>query len=576
MKIARRILGIVFGLSLPVWLHASPFAYITHSNGTSVVDLGLRSVITEVPGNAAQGVAIRSDVERVYVAERDKVTVIQIQPQAAIATAGYPTIGGIITMRPGRPEAYVITDHCSNLPGSGCTADLSTIVRIFNTDTNTLGDTFGDTATTRIGFSADSTLMFVARSSPATLAILNASTRQELATIALASTPGGMALDTARNLLYVVEMGGSVAIIDLNTRTLTGRMTVGASPLEAVIVGGRLFVTNSGSNSVSVIDLTTRSTVGTVNVGVRPYGIDATPDGDQVVVANNVSNNVSIIDAGSLNIVATINVGAGPQAIGRFIAGGSAPQLPGILTGLWWNPAEPGWGVHVAQRGGKIFAAWFTYNASGAVKWYVSSDCAMNGPPPPPTFNSDVSCSGNIYDTTGPRFFLDPYNPGAVVVNKLGLFQMVFNNRDTGSMSVAIGTAVKTMPLKRQVFGGGSIAGADYTDLWWNPNESGWGIGITQQGATMFLAWFAYDDSGTPVWYVASNCAVNSAGNGCSGDVYRTSGSVDPLRNAFDASRVQVAKAGTITASFSSANNGSITYTVDGKAGTKNITRQLF
>ena len=35
---------------------------------------------------------------------------------------------------------------------------------------------------------------------------------------------------------------------------------------------------------------------------------------------------------------------------------------------------------------------------------------------------------------------------------------------------------------------GQSTPAANYTDLWWNPNESGWGMAITQQSSTMFLA----------------------------------------------------------------------------------------
>lgn len=577
MRSARRALGILFGLSLSVWLHASPFAYVTHQNGVSVVDLGFRGVLVELPGNADKGVAVRPDLNRAYAAERDKITVIDTRPQAAVATAGYPTVGGLITMRPGRPEAYVITDHCSNAPGSACTTDLSTVIRIFNTDTNSLGDSFADNATSRIAFSGDGELMFITRTAPSSLAILTASTRQTIATIALASGPGGMAVDTARNLLYVAESGGTVAVVNLATRAVASRIPVGSGAAELAIAGDRLFVTNSGSNSVSVIDLATRAVIGTVGVGVRPVGIDVTPDGDEVVVANNGSNNVTVIGSVSLNVSATIAVGPGPQAIGRFIVGGSAPQMPDTLTGLWWNPAQPGWGVHVSQRGGKLFAAWFTYNANGAVKWYISSDCVFNGPAPQPAFRNEVSCTGNVYETTGPRFFSDAYNPGAVTVNKLGLFQMVFQNNDTGSMSVVVGTASTTMPLKRQVFRtSGPTAPADYTDLWWNPSESGWGIGITQQFGTMFLAWFAYDDAGGSAWYVASDCAMNTSGNGCTGNLYRTSGPIDPLHNAFDSSKVKVTQVGTITATFSNANSGTLTYIVDGKAGTKSITRQVF
>lgn len=95
---------------------------------------------------------------------------------------------------------------------------------------------------------------------------------------------------------------------------------------------------------------------------------------------------------------------------------------------------------------------------------------------------------------------------------------------------------------------------------------------ITQQYGVMFLAWYVYDSTGKPVWYVAPDCIV--AGNGCSGAVYSTTG--PPLGPSFDSSRIQVFTAGTIAVSFSDANNGTMTYVVNGVPGNNATTRQLF
>ena len=112
----------------------------------------------------------------------------------------------------------------------------------------------------------------------------------------------------------------------------------------------------------------------------------------------------------------------------------------------------------------------------------------------------------------------------------------------------------------------------DYTDLWWNPNESGWGMEITQQYSVMFLAWYVYDSAGKPMWYVAPDCVV--VGNGCSGSLYRTTGPA--LGPTFNPSAVQVFTADTVSLSFSDANNGTLSYTVNGASASKTITRQLF
>jgi hypothetical protein len=90
----------------------------------------------------------------------------------------------------------------------------------------------------------------------------------------------------------------------------------------------------------------------------------------------------------------------------------------------------------------------------------------------------------------------------------------------------------------------------------------------------MFLAWYVYDAGGRPVWYVASNCNLNAAKNGCTGALYRTTGPA--FGPTFDSTRVTAIEAGTATVSFSDANNGSISYTVNGVSATKVLTRQLF
>ena len=52
-------------------------------------------------------------------------------------------------------------------------------------------------------------------------------------------------------------------------------------------------------------------------------------------------------------------------------------NTPGALSGLWWDSAESGWGLHITQRRNILFAAWFTYDAAGNPKWYVASSCTM-------------------------------------------------------------------------------------------------------------------------------------------------------------------------------------------------------
>jgi hypothetical protein len=114
----------------------------------------------------------------------------------------------------------------------------------------------------------------------------------------------------------------------------------------------------------------------------------------------------------------------------------------------------------------------------------------------------------------------------------------------------------------------------DYSDLWWNPNESGWGINLVQHPSRIiFAVWYTYEMDGTRTWYVMPTGSWSSSTR-FSGPLYATNG--PSFEKAFDASQVQTRQVGTLTLNFTSQNTGSFTYSVDGVTGTKSMQRQPF
>lgn len=252
-------------------------------------------------------------------------------------------------------------------------------------------------------------------------------------------------------------------------------------------------------------------------------------------------------------------------ALREFAAGQStgSPNAPGPYSGIWWNPGESGWGINFTQRNGNIFAAWYTYDGGGKPKWYVASSCAMSG----------NGCSGLLYEVSGPRFFGTAFDPSSAHAVVVGNLQVAFATQDAGTLSYSLNGQTRTIAIARQIFQSGTTSPAvDYTDLWWNSAESGWGLAVTQQYGIMFLAWFVYDASGMPIWYVASNCVV--AANGCAGTLFSTTGPA--FGPSFDPARVNVVAVGSVSLSFSDSDNGTLVYTVNGVSGSKAITRQIF
>jgi hypothetical protein len=113
---------------------------------------------------------------------------------------------------------------------------------------------------------------------------------------------------------------------------------------------------------------------------------------------------------------------------------------------------------------------------------------------------------------------------------------------------------------------------ADFTDLWWNPAESGWGLNITQHAShVIFAVWYTYDTSGKRTWYFMPSGTWTSSSS-YTGPLYSASGS------AFDAPFQGFAptQVGTGTLRFTDASNGTWSYTVNGASGSEPITRQPF
>ena len=76
------------------------------------------------------------------------------------------------------------------------------------------------------------------------------------------------------------------------------------------------------------------------------------------------------------------------------------------------------------------------------------------------------------------------------------------------ALAIAVSTSVLTTASRAN----------NYQDLWWNPNESGWGINISQQGDVMFATWFIYGAGNQPTWIYLSRADRSGAtGNTFSG-----------------------------------------------------------
>ncbi len=164
---------------------------------------------------------------------------------------------------------------------------------------------------------------------------------------------------------------------------------------------------------------------------------------------------------------------------------------------------------------------------------------------------------------------------GDVVLGKLPqgnyIVDAVFLNRVTGTLTTIASTQFTVSEDSAALNSG--FPAHDFTDLWWNPNESGWGISIHTKRANFFAAWFVYDAQGTPIWYTLQG------GNWVSplkynGAIYLThaagNSGLGPI------SSVTATFVGNGSIEFSGNDNATLSYSVNGFVSSKNITRQLF
>jgi hypothetical protein len=120
-------------------------------------------------------------------------------------------------------------------------------------------------------------------------------------------------------------------------------------------------------------------------------------------------------------------------------------------------------------------------------------------------------------------------------------------------------TVAPRSPMQADLF----VPSIDFTGLWWNPQESGWGMSIFQ-GPTndLFAVWFVYDASGAPTWYTLQPGAW-SWGQRFSGPIYRTTGPY--FVRPFDPSQVKYEQVGNGTLTFTDSAHAYFHYTIGGQ-----------
>jgi hypothetical protein len=116
-----------------------------------------------------------------------------------------------------------------------------------------------------------------------------------------------------------------------------------------------------------------------------------------------------------------------------------------------------------------------------------------------------------------------------------------------------------------------AVPAANYTDMWWNPSEAGWGISFAQHAGSnqAFAVWYTYDPRepaapgrAKPIWFVMPGGTWTTPTR-ITGTAYVADGV--PFNQSGSAQRNTAV--GTFTFDFSSASTGTFTYSVTAPGG---------
>jgi hypothetical protein len=222
-----------------------------------------------------------------------------------------------------------------------------------------------------------------------------------------------------------------------------------------------------------------------------------------------------------------------------FLAAGFMSQAKAQnYSDIWYNPDEASWGITIADHNTNIFAVWLTYREDNMPTWFVIPGGVLS--------DDRRTFSASIYSTAAPLDQSGLVDLTGVAATWVGNATFDFAPADLPAgqarFTYKVGDVSGSKAIQRQQFGNGQPSwGLDLTDMWWNPEQGGWGVSLSQHGDTTFAVIYAYDNAGQPTFYVMPDLKNNDA-TLLTGRVYATEGS--PFSRDYDPTKLFVADVG--------------------------------
>lgn len=195
-----------------------------------------------------------------------------------------------------------------------------------------------------LALSPDGTRLYVSNPNANLVVVYNTANNAVVGSFSIGQQPLGIAADAAR--IYVT-LQGNAAVAVFNATTLLQQASIrvgfGPSAIGYSPALNRVYVANTYSNSVSVIDPTRIGTtlapvIGTITVPDSPVALAITTDGRSAWVASSARSILSRIDLDQSTVAARITLPVSPAGLAlspdqsRAYVTGYGPQIAAVDT----------------------------------------------------------------------------------------------------------------------------------------------------------------------------------------------------------------------------------------------------
>ncbi len=253
------------------------------------------------------------------------------------------------------------------------------------------------------------------------------------------------------------------------------------------------------------------------------------------------------------------------------------PLLPGNAqlnySNTYWIPAEAGWGLNVLHQGDLVYATWYSYAPDDGQVMFLTVEAPLQ---------PDGSFAGPAFRVSGTPFAQINGSQAFTAATNVGNAQLRFDVEGRLSLDYQLFGVSQSKQLEPFIFdpavptcygSGVDRRQADnYSDLWWNPREAGWGLTLAHQGEVIFALWYTYGEGGRDQWYSASRL-VRQADGSYVGALQQPDSGVPLPDIAGPATSFPIIEVGSASLRFSDGQNGIFRYSVGGIEQVKRIQR---